>query len=178
MDEIYSKPQLRNYPTIKIFYIHIDEIWSYDLIDMIDYKISNKKGFRYIFFILDNFGKYLWCVPMENKTSKTVTDVFSNTLTMSKRSPMKLESDRGLEWYNSIFQNFLKSKNLHHYSRYTDKGPSITERVIRTLRTLFKKPDFWAGNSDRLSKLLSVIKEYNNTIHHSIKKLPFKLVKK
>ena len=56
-DETYSKAPLRNYPTIKIIYNHIDEMWSIDLADMIDYKISNNKGFRYIFVIIDNYSK-------------------------------------------------------------------------------------------------------------------------
>ena len=46
IDEIYSKPPKKNYPTNKIVYNHIDEIWSIDLADMVDYKISNNKGFR------------------------------------------------------------------------------------------------------------------------------------
>ena len=102
---------------------------------MIEYKISNNEGFRYIFVVTDNFSKYLWCKPLENKKSKTVTDVFSNILTTTKRSPNKLELDRGSEWYNSVFQKFLKSENIHHYSRFTDKGPSIAECVIITLRS-------------------------------------------
>ena len=44
INEIYSKPPLRNYSSNKIIYIHIDEIWSIDLADMIDYKITNNKG--------------------------------------------------------------------------------------------------------------------------------------
>ena len=67
VDEIYSKAPLRNYPTNKIVYNHIDEIWSIDLADMIDYKMSNNKGFRYIFIILDIFSKYLWTIPLKNK---------------------------------------------------------------------------------------------------------------
>ena len=46
IDEIYSKPPSRNYPTNKVIYNHIDEIWSVDLTDIIDYKISNNKGYR------------------------------------------------------------------------------------------------------------------------------------
>ena len=122
VDEIYSKPPMRNYPTNKIIYNHTDEIWSIDLADMIDYKISNNKGYRYIFIIIDNFSKYLWAIPLKNKNSQTITNEFSNILTTSKRKPLKLESDRGSEFYNSIFQNFLKSKSIHHYSRSTDKG--------------------------------------------------------
>ena len=103
IDEIYSSPPKRNYPTNKIVYNHSDEIWSIDLADMIDYKISNTKGFRYIFVIIDNFSKYLWAVPLKNKNSQTITNEFSNILTTSKRKPLKLESDRGSEWYNSVF---------------------------------------------------------------------------
>ena len=178
VDEIYSKPPVRNYPTNKIIYNHIDEIWSIDLADFLDYKISNNKGFRYIFIIIDNFSKYLWAIPLKNKYSQTITNEFSNILTTSKRKPLKLESDRRSEFYTSIFQNFLKNKNIQHYSRYTDKGPSIAERVIRTLRNLLKKPVFEKGNADWLSELPSVIKKYNNTIHSSTKMTPNQASKK
>ena len=110
--------------------------------------------------------------------SQTITNEFSNLLIKSKRKPIKLESDRGSEFYNSIFQNFLKLKNIHHYSRFTDKGPSIAERVIRTIRNLLKKPLFEKGNADWVSELTSVIKKYNNTIHHSTKMTPIQASKK
>ena len=172
IDEIYSKASKKNYETNKIVYNHIDEIWSIDLADMIDYKISNIKGFTSIFVIIDNFSKYLWSIPLKNKYSQTITNEFSNILTKSKRKPLRTESDRGSEFYKSIFQNFLKSKNIQHYSRYTDKGPSIAERVIRTVRNLLKKPVFEKGNADWFSELSSVIKQYNNTIHSSTKVTP------
>ena len=47
IDEIYSKPPLRNYPSNKLVYNYVDEIWSIDLADFSDYKTSNNKGFRY-----------------------------------------------------------------------------------------------------------------------------------
>ena len=178
IDEIYSKPPKKNYPTNKIKYNHIDEIWSIDLADMVDYKISNNKGYRYIFIIIDNYSKYLWAIPLKNKYSQTITNEFSNILTKSKRKPLKLESDRGSEFYNSIFQNFFKNKNIQHYSRYTDKGPSIAERVIRTIRNLLKKPVFEKGKADWISELPSVIKQYNNTIHSSTKMKPIDASKK
>ena len=120
----------------------------------------------------------MWAIPLKNKYSQTITYEFSNILTTSKRKPIKLESDRGAEFYNSIFQNFLKSKNIQHYSRFTDKGPSIAERVIRTVRNLLKKPVFERGKADWLSELPTVIKQYNNTTHHSIKTTPNQASKK
>ena len=178
IDEIYSKAPKKNYATNKIVYNHIDEIWSVDLADFSDYKTSNNKGFRYIFVIIDNFSKYLWAIPLKNKNSQTITNEFSNIITTSKRKPIKLESDRGSEFYNSVFQNFLKNRKIHHYSRYTDKGPSIAERVIRTIRNLLKKPVFEKGKADWLSELPSVVKKYKNTIHNSTKMKPIDASKK
>ena len=63
----------------------------------------------------------------------------------------------------------MKQKYIEHYSRFTDKCPSLAERVITTIRNLLKKPVFEKGNADWLSELPSVIKQYNNTIHHSTK---------
>ena len=114
----------------------------------------------------------------EKRNSQTITNEFSNILTTSKRKPLKLESDRGTEWYNSVFQNFLKSKNIRHYFRFTDKGPSICERVIRAIRNLLRKPVFEKGNPDWSSELPSVIKKYNNTIHSSTKMTPIQASKK
>ena len=178
IDEIYSKEPMRNYPSNTIFYNHIDEIWSLDLADIVYYKISDNKGFRYMFIIIDNFAKYLWTITLKNRNSKTVTDIFSKILRTPKRSPIKLESDRGLEWYNSIFQNFSKNKNNQRYSRFTDKGPSIAEQVVRTIRNLLKRPVFSAGNADWISELPAMVMKYNNTIHQNIKMTPIQASKK
>ena len=69
IDQNCSEPPLGNYPTNTIIYNHTDEIWSIDLADMIDYKNSNNKGFRYIFVKIDNFSKNLWAIPVKNKNS-------------------------------------------------------------------------------------------------------------
>ena len=169
IDENYSKPPKRNCRSIKKIYNYINEIWSFDLADLIDYKTSNNKGLRYIFVIIDKFSNYLWAIPLKNKYSQTITNEFSNILTTSRRQPLKIERDRGSEFYNNIFQNFLKTKNIHHFSRFTDKGPSIAERVIRAIRNVLKKPIFSAGEASWVNELPPVIKQYNNTGHCSEK---------
>ena len=72
----------------------------------------------------------------------------------------------------------MESKNIHHYSRFTDKCPSIAERVIRSIRNSLKRPVFLARNADWLSELPSVIKKYNNTIQSPIKMTPLQASKK
>ena len=79
---------------------------------------------------------------MKNKYGETITKEFSKVLSASKRKLLKLESHRGKEWYISIFQNFLKSEKIQHYSRYTVKSPSIAERAIRSIRNLLENQCF------------------------------------
>ena len=62
---------------------------------MVDYKTSNKKGYRYKFVIIDKFSKYTRCIPLKNLYGETIKKEFSKILTTSKRSPFKIESDRG-----------------------------------------------------------------------------------
>ena len=144
----------------------------------LDYKTSNIKKFRYIFIIIDSFSKYVWAIPLRNENSKTITDEFPNVLIKSKRKPPTIESDRAGDWYNSNFWNFLKAKKIQHYSRFTDKGPSIAERVKRTIRNLLKEPVFEKGKANWLSEIPSVIKQYNKTIHNSMKMTPIQVSKK
>ena len=94
IDEIYSKPPKRNYPSNKRIYNHVYEIWSLDLADMVDYKVSNNKGIRYIIIKIDNFSKYLRTLPLKKKYSQTKTQEFSIIQNKSKRSPVKLENER------------------------------------------------------------------------------------
>ena len=137
VDEINNTLLRKNFPTNKITYNNIDEIWSIDLIDNMEYKVSSLKGFRYIFITIDTFSTYTWAIPLGNKNAQTMTNYFSNFLTTSKRSPVKIESDRGREFYNPFFQSFFRETK--HYSRFTDKAPSIAERVIRTIGKLLKE---------------------------------------
>ena len=172
IEEIYSKPPKKKYPTKKIVYNLIDEIWSIDLLDLNDYKTSNNRRYRYILRVIDNFSKYGWTVPLKNKSSQIISDEFSKILATSKRSPLKIESDRGKEFYKKIFQIFLKLRKIQHFSRYFDKGPSIAERFNRSIRDLLKKPLFQRGDANWVNILPSLIKQYDNRINSSTKMTP------
>ena len=115
---------------------------------------------------------------MKNKNAQTIENEFSKNLTKSKRSPVKIESGRGAEVYNSTFQNFLRVKNIHHNSRFTDKGPNMAEKVIRTVRNLLGKQYLKKGDADCFSKLPTVLKKYEITIHDSTKMKPIDSLKK
>ena len=94
LDEIYRTPPNEIYETNNVIFTHVDEIWSIHLADMIDYKISNNKAFRYIIVKNDNVSKFIGCIPLKQKYGETITKEFSKILTKSKRKPPKIESDR------------------------------------------------------------------------------------
>ena len=136
IDEIYSKPPKKNYPTSKTDVYHIDDVWSSDILDLKDYGPKNNRGYRYILVVIDNFSKFGWTTPLKNKNALTIKDFFENILINSKRKPNLIESDRGKEFYNNIFQDFLNKNNIKIYSRNSSFGSVFAERFNRTIRDL------------------------------------------
>ena len=172
INEIYSKPPKQNYATNKTDVYHIDEIWSLDILDLKDYGAKNNRGYRYVLVIIDNFSKYGWTIPLKNKNAQTINDSFENILINSKRSPKLIETERGKEFYNNIFQDFLNENNIKLYSRNTSLGAVFAERFNRTIRDLLKRPAFEKGDGNWIDVLPTITKQYNNRIDSSTKLIP------
>ena len=172
INEIYSKPPKKIYATNKTDVYHIDDIWSLDILDLKDYGSENNRGYRYVLVIIDNFSKYGWTVPLKNKNAQTIKDSFEKILISSKRRPNLIESDRGKDFYNNIFQDFLNKNNIKHYSRNTSLGAVFAERFNRTIRDLLKKPVFEKGDGNWIDVLQLITKQYNKRIHSSTKLSP------
>ena len=172
INEIYSKPPKKNYVTNKTDVYHIDDIWSLDILDLKDYGPENNRNYRYVFVIIDNFSKFGWTVPLKNKNAQTIKDSFENILISSKRKPNLVESDRGKEFYNNIFQDFLNKNDIKLYSRNTSLGAVFAERFNRTIRDLLKKIVFEQGDGNWIDILQTITKQYNNRIHSSTRLTP------
>ena len=172
INEIYSKPPKKYYATNKTDVYHIDDIWSLDILDLKDYGPENNRGYRYVLVTIDNFSKFGWTIPLKNKNAQIITDSFENILINSKRKPNLIESDRGKEFYNNIFQDFLNKNDIKLYSRYTSLGAVFAERFNRTVRHLLKKPVFEKGDGNWIDVLPTITKQYNNKIHSSTKLTP------
>ena len=172
INEIYSKGPKKNYATNKTNVYHIDDIWSMDILDLKDYGPENNRGYRYVLVAIDNFSKFGWTIPLKNKNARTIKDSFENILINSKRKPNLTESDRGREFYNNIFQDFLNKNDIKHYSRNSSYGAVFAERFNRTIRDLLKRPVFERGDGKWVDILPAITKQYNNTVHSSTKITP------
>ena len=72
--EIYSKPPKKNYLTNKTDVYHIDDIWNLDILDLKDYGPENNRGYRYVLVVIDNFSKFAYTKPLQNKNAQTRKD--------------------------------------------------------------------------------------------------------
>ena len=172
INEIYSKGPKKYYPTNKTDVHYIDDIWSLDILDLKDYGPENNRGYRYVLVIMDNFSKYGWKIPLKNKNAQTIKDSFENIIINSKRKPNLIETDRGKEFCNNIFQDFLNKNNIKLYSRNSSYGAVFAESFNRTIRDLLKKIVFEYGDANWIDILPTITKQYNNRIHSSTKLTP------
>ena len=172
INEIYSKPPKKYYPTNKTDVYFIDDIWSLDILDLKDCGLENNRGYRYVLVVIDNFSKFGWTIALKNKNAQTIKDSFENILIDSKRKPNLIETDRGKEFYNNIFQDFLNKNNIKLYSRNSSFGSVFAERFNRTIRDLLNKPVFEKGDGKWIDVLHTITKQYNNRRHSSTKLTP------
>ena len=172
INEIYSKPPKKNYDTNKTDVYYIDDIWTLDILDLKDYGPENNKGYRYVLVTIDNFSKFGWTVPIKNRNAITIKDSFENILISSKRKPNLIESDRGKEFYNNIFQDFLNKNDIKHYSRKSSYGAVFAERFNKTIKDLLKRPVFEKNDGNWIDILPTITKQYNNRVHSSTKITP------
>ena len=167
--EIYSKPPKKNYSTNKTHVYHYEDICSLDILDLKDYGAENNKNYRYVLVVIDNFSKYGWTTPLKNKNSETIKNFFEKFLISSKRKSKLTETDRGREFYNIIFQNFLNNNNIKHYSSITPLSAVLAKRLNLTIRKLLKRPVFERGDGKWIDVLPTITKQYFNRVHSSTK---------
>ena len=104
---------------------------------------------------------------MKNKTAHSLLEVFDSILSEG-RKPEKLRTDKGTEFLNETFQQYLKKKNIHFYTANNEPKASVVERVNRTLKSKLYHY-FTAVNSlHYIDVLQDLVNSYNNTYHRSI----------
>ena len=90
----------------------------------------------------------------------------------SNRKPNKIWVDNGKEFYSNKFKNFLKNNDIKIYSTFNEGKSVIAERFIKTLKNTIYKHMTYIGKNIYFNVLDDIVKNYNNTVHSSIKMKP------
>ena len=171
--EIFS-PVIKKFQRIQIQTHYKDECWSIDLIDRSSLSKYNK-NYQFIFTIIDNHTKYAWAIPLKDKSGKSTTTALKSLIEKAKRKPDKIWSDRGKEFYNKTFLDFLNQNEIQIYSTNSGLKAVFVERFNRTLLDLIKKPMYIEGKACWLNHLDTAMEKYNNRVHGTTKMTPFEM---
>jgi len=169
------KPIRKKFQTRRVYVNGIDKQWQGDLVEIREFSKEND-GYNYLLTVIDCFSKYAWAIPIRNKTAGEIIKSFDNIFKV--RKPLKLQTDKGKEFINQKFQNFLKSNNVAWFSTNSEFKASIVERFNRTLKTKMWKYFTQVGNRKWINVLDDLVYNYNNTYHTSIKMTPIEASKK
>lgn len=168
--QVYTlhKQRKLKFPRLKYNPINIDDIWSIDLADMQNISTHNSRN-RYILAIVDHFSRYAWCVPIKNKTSESVIEAFQTVFKKTKRRPLHVLSDRGREFVNRKFLEFLRKHSINFYTANdTATKASVCERFIRSIKTLIYKYFTFKNTKKYVDVLEQLVDIYNKRKHRII----------
>ena len=143
--------------------------WQADLIDVSRLSQHNQ-GIKFLLTCIDVFSKKAWVVPLKNKSGISLVAAFKS---IQHPLPKTLQTDKGTEFLNYTFQQWLKDHKVHFFTTENeDIKASIVERFNRTLKTKLWR---YFTHHDTLTYtdiLESVVDVYNHTPHRSIGMAP------
>ncbi|KAF8795493.1 putative uncharacterized transposon-derived like protein [Argiope bruennichi] len=153
----------------KVLVNQMNQQFQADLVDMRSLSEFND-GYNYLLTCICILSKYAWAIPLKGKASKTIISAFK--MIFSERTPLKLQTDRGKEFVNKLFQNYLKRMKIKFFVTNNNTKASVVERFNRTLKTKMWKY-FTEKNTKRYIDVIDkLIFSYNNTWHRSIRMTP------
>lgn len=162
----------KNFPRRKTQMRGINDTLQIDLVEMIPYAKQNK-NYKYILTVIDTFSKFAWAFPIKNKTGIEVTKAMKNVfIATASNLPKNVHSDLGKEFYNKNFKTLMDQHKVNHYSTYSTKKAAIVERFNRTLKHKMWMRFSLQGSYKWLPILQSLVDEYNNSWHRTIKMKP------
>ena len=137
-----------------------------DLIDYAPLKRDNG-GMTFLLSVIDVFSRYAMLVPIKNKRGDTVRDALVRVFD-HMGSPLKLQTDKGKEFYNHHVRQLLNERTVHHFSTEQDVKAQIVERFNRTVREVIKRYMTHKTSLRYLDILPDFLARYNNRPHSSI----------
>ena len=101
---------------------------------------------------------------------------FKNFIDSSNRKLNKIWVDQSGEFYNKLFNRFLKINSIEMYSTYNEGKSVVAERFIRTLKNKIFKHMTAVLKNVCFDVLDDIVNKYNKTIHRATKIKPIDVI--
>ena len=161
------KPVLKRFPRRRVIVSGRLQQFQADLIDLRTLKKAND-GYCYLLTCIDVFSKFAWCVPLKDKSGKSLVGAFKDIFRKTP-PPRKLQTDKGTEFKNRDFQQFLKENKIRFFTTENeDIKASVVERFNRTLKEKMWRYFTFHRTFRYLEEIQKFLRVYNNSPHRSI----------
>ena len=90
--------------------------------------------YKYLLVVIDIFSRCGWVQPLKDKSSNKTVKAFDKILTEGRKLK-HLHTDAGREFTSNSFQEYLKTKNIIHFTTHSEKQANYVECFIKTLKS-------------------------------------------
>ena len=150
-------------PNVRVTYI--DEQFDADLTSVQNIAKEND-GINYLLFVIDIFTRYLWIVPLRDKTAQSVLKGLKKIFL--ERKPQKFRSDMGTEFDNKHVKKLMKDNDIYFFTTKNQPKANYVERVQRTFKVLMYRYLRKKRSYRYIDDLQKLVNNYNNTPHRSL----------
>ena len=160
-------------PTVPIVKIQTSCPFEMVAVDLVKLPQTSQRN-SYCLVCIDHYSKWLACVPMKDKSAKSVSMAFEHRiLPFIPTVPGKLLSDNGAEFTSAVFEEVLQRFSIQHvYSTpYKPSSNGAVERANRTVIEMLR----CLGSENSLqwdSMLAKVVITYNHSWHAQLSRSP------
>ena len=161
-------PMLRSQACDIMQKVHVDLVGPFP---------TSQRGYKYLLTAICGFSKYLICVPIRDKVSRTVANVLMKQLYLVHGPPEILVHDQGGEFWSDVMRQLAGLLEIQP-TKLTSHRPSangVVERVHATLHSMYGKL-VKKNQRDWCEMTPYVTYAYNTTIHGATGFSPFYLM--
>ena len=163
------RPARKRFRRNRIQVAGLDDQWEADLIDMQGVAKYNN-NIKYLLTVIDSLSKFAYVVPLKDKTGPSIVKAFTSIFKTQK--PRKLRTDKGKEFLNKPFQDFLKKHGIIFFTSNNETKCAFVERFNRTLQQKMWRYFTATSNQRYIDVLQNMVDSYNDTKHSTTRLAP------
>jgi len=143
----------------------IDSRWQVDLIDFKQMEATKNNGYRLVLVVSDVFSRFVWAVPIKDKSQKAVAAAFKGIIDTG-RKPAEVDSDGGAE-FTGAFDALLEEKGIAHRTKNPKQinAIAVVDSAIKKLKDTIRQEMAEEGTGNWSKFIPNAAKAANNSSH-------------
>ncbi|CAF2221060.1 unnamed protein product [Rotaria magnacalcarata] len=141
-------------------------------VDLMNLPITRDR-FKCCLVAIDHFTKYLYAVPLKDKTAETVVYTLERVVFQGcLQLPSRILADNGPEWDNTLYRQMLIRNNIQpiYSSPNHPESNGGVERANQTLKNILAR--FEGEQVDWVTVLPEAVRIYNSSPHKTTQRTP------